>query len=112
MEQKLGRIPTNEELGDQIGVSSNKVDWMMQVSWLPLSLESPINDEDDSELGMFVEDEITPTPMQSAYTNLLREKIEEVLSSLPRGKPAFYVCDSDWTMVEPIHWKKLGKSSV
>ncbi len=83
MEQKLGRIPTNEELGDQIGVSSNKVDWMMQVSWLPLSLESPINDEDDSELGMFVEDEITPTPMQSAYTNLLREKIEEVLSSLP-----------------------------
>ncbi|NMB54982.1 MAG: sigma-70 family RNA polymerase sigma factor [Leptolinea sp.] len=83
MEQKLGRIPTNEELGDQIGVSSNKIDWMMQVSWLPLSLESPINDEDDSELGMFVEDEITPTPMQSAYTNLLREKIEEVLSTLP-----------------------------
>ncbi len=83
MEQKLGRIPTNEELGDQIGVSSTKVDWMMQVSWLPLSLESPINDEDDSELGMFVEDEVTPTPMQSAYTNLLREKIEEVLSTLP-----------------------------
>jgi len=83
MEQKLGRIPTNEELGDQIGVSSNKVDWMLQVSWLPLSLESPINDEDDSELGMFVEDEITPTPMQSAYTNLLREKIEEVLATLP-----------------------------
>jgi RNA polymerase primary sigma factor len=83
MEQKLGRIPTNEELGDQIGVSSNKIDWMMQVSWLPLSLESPINDEDDSELGMFVEDEITPTPMQSAYTNLLREKIEAVLATLP-----------------------------
>jgi RNA polymerase primary sigma factor len=83
MEQKLGRNPTAEELGDQIGVSSNKVDWMLQVSWLPLSLESPINDEDDSELGMFVEDEITPTPMQSAYTNLLREKIEEVLATLP-----------------------------
>jgi RNA polymerase primary sigma factor len=83
MEQKLGRVPTNEELGDQIGVSSDKVDWMLQVSWLPLSLESPINDEDDSELGMFVEDEITPTPMQSAYTNLLREKIEEVLATLP-----------------------------
>jgi RNA polymerase primary sigma factor len=83
MEQKLGRVPTNEELGDEIGVSPNKVDWMLQVSWLPLSLESPINDEDDSELGMFVEDEITPTPMQSAYTNLLREKIEEVLATLP-----------------------------
>jgi len=83
MEQKLGRNPTAEELGDQIGVSSSKVDWMLQVSWLPLSLESPINDEDDSELGMFVEDEITPTPMQSAYTNLLREKIKEVLATLP-----------------------------
>ena len=83
MEQKLGRVPTNEELGDEIGVSPSKVDWMLQVSWLPLSLESPINDEDDSELGMFVEDEITPTPMQSAYTNLLREKIEEVLATLP-----------------------------
>ncbi|NMB58257.1 MAG: sigma-70 family RNA polymerase sigma factor, partial [Chloroflexi bacterium] len=55
MEQKLGRVPTNEELGEEIGVSPNKVDWMLQVSWLPLSLESPINDEDDSELGMFVE---------------------------------------------------------
>jgi RNA polymerase primary sigma factor len=83
MEQKLGRVPTNEELGEEIGVSPNKVDWMLQVSWLPLSLESPINYEDDSELGMFVEDEITPTPMQSAYTNLLREKIEEVLATLP-----------------------------
>ncbi|MEI8131878.1 MAG: sigma-70 family RNA polymerase sigma factor [Leptolinea sp.] len=83
LEQKLGRDPTTIELGEQMGVSSDKVDWMLQVSWLPLSLESPISEEDDSELGMFVEDEITPTPMQSAYTNLLREKIEEVLATLP-----------------------------
>ncbi len=83
MEQKLGRIPSSEELGDAIGTSAEKVDWMMRVSWLPLSLESPVNDEDDSELGMFVEDEVTPTPMQSAYSNLLREKIEDVLSTLP-----------------------------
>ncbi len=67
-----------------LGVLPNKVDWMLRVSWLPLSLESPINeDEDDSELGMFVEDQITPTPIQSAYTKLLREKVEEVLDTLP-----------------------------
>jgi RNA polymerase primary sigma factor len=61
-----------------------QVDWMMRVSWLPLSLESPINDEDeDSELGMFVEDQVTPTPIQSAYTNLLREKVQAVLDTLP-----------------------------
>lgn len=83
LEQKLGRVPNSEELGNELGASSAKVEWMLRVSWLPLSLESPVNDEDDSELGMFVEDEITPTPIQSAYTNLLAEKIEQVLTTLP-----------------------------
>ena len=84
MEQKLGRLPTTEELAESLGVLPNKVDWMLRVSWLPLSLESPINeDEEDSELGMFVEDQITPTPIQSAYTKLLKEKVEEVLDTLP-----------------------------
>ena len=84
MEQKLGRTPTNEELAESIGVKADKVDWMLRVSWLPLSLESPINDEDEeSELGQFVEDQVTPSPVQSTYTNLLREKIQAVLDSLP-----------------------------
>jgi len=84
MEQKLGRIPTNEELASEIAVPVQKVDWMMRVSWLPLSLESPINeDEEDSELGQFVEDQLTPTPIQSAYAKLLRERVEEVLETLP-----------------------------
>jgi len=84
MEQRLGRQPTHEELADAIGVKSNKIDWMMRVSWLPLSLESPINDdEEDSELGMFVEDQVTPSPIQSTYSTLLREKVQEVLETLP-----------------------------
>lgn len=84
MEQKLGRIPTTDELAEEIGVNTNKVEWMMRVSWLPLSLESPINDdEEDSELGMFIEDQVTPTPIQSTYGNLLREKVQEVLDTLP-----------------------------
>ena len=84
MEQKLGRVPTNEELASEIEVPVQKVDWMMRVSWLPLSLESPINeDEEDSELGQFVEDQLTPTPIQSAYAKLLRERVEEVLETLP-----------------------------
>lgn len=84
MEQKLGRAPTNEELAEEIGVKPNKVDWMLRVSWLPLSLESPINDDDEeSELGQFVEDQVTPSPIQSTYTSLLREKIQEVLDTLP-----------------------------
>lgn len=84
MEQKLGRIPNTEELAAELNVPVNKVDWMLRVSWLPLSLESPINDdEEDSELGMFVEDQLTPSPIQSAYTKMLREKIETVLDTLP-----------------------------
>lgn len=84
MEQKLGRVPNMEELAEQIGVTPEKVDWMMRVSWLPLSLESPVNDdEEDSELGMFVEDHVTPTPVQSTYTKLLQEKVAQVLDTLP-----------------------------
>jgi len=84
MEQRLGRIPTTDELAEEIGINTSKVEWMMRVSWLPLSLESPINDdEEDSELGMFIEDQVTPTPSQSTYANLLREKVQEVLDTLP-----------------------------
>ncbi|MDX1601405.1 MAG: RNA polymerase sigma factor RpoD [Anaerolineales bacterium] len=82
MEQELGRKPTPEEIGDRLGVDERKVQWMMRVSWRPLSLETPVGEEEDSELGSFVEDENTPTPTQSAYQNLLRDKIEEVLSTL------------------------------
>jgi len=84
MEQQLGRLPTNEELAKKLDTTPSKIEWMLRVSWLPLSLESPINDEEeDSELGQFVEDQLTPTPIQSAYSKLLREKIEEVLDTLP-----------------------------
>ncbi|MBP9040608.1 MAG: sigma-70 family RNA polymerase sigma factor [Anaerolineaceae bacterium] len=84
MEQQLGRLPNNDEIAERMDTTKSKVEWMQRVSLLPLSLESPINDdEEDSELGQFVEDQLTPTPIQSAYTKLLREKIEEVLDTLP-----------------------------
>jgi RNA polymerase primary sigma factor len=84
MEQVLGRVPNSSELAERLMVTADKVEWMLQVSWLPLSLESPINDdEEDSELGQFVEDQTTPTPLESTYSKLLREKIEEVLDTLP-----------------------------
>jgi RNA polymerase primary sigma factor len=83
LEQELGRKPTPEEIGKSMGgVDSRKVQWMMRVSWRPLSLESPVGEEEDTELGSFVEDETTPTPTQSAYENLLRDKVEDVLSTL------------------------------
>jgi RNA polymerase primary sigma factor len=82
LEQMLGRLPTVNELAQNLGCSKDKIQWMQRVSWLPLSLESPVGDEEDSELGMFVEDTLTLSPIQSAYNNMLREKLEEVLDSL------------------------------
>jgi RNA polymerase primary sigma factor len=82
MEQTLGRAPTVDELAGELNLTMRKVQWMLRVSWLPLSLESPVGDEEDSELGMFVEDDITPTPIQTAYRNMLHDKVDEVLSTL------------------------------
>lgn len=84
MEQQLGREPTIDELSEVLNIPKQKLEWMIKVSWLPLSLESPINeDEEESELGNFVEDKETPTPVQSVYTKLLSEKIDEILEALP-----------------------------
>jgi RNA polymerase primary sigma factor len=84
LEQTLGRNPTIDELAVSMDIDKQKVSWMLRVSWLPLSLESPINDdEDESELGHFVEDKETPTPIQTVYSKLLKEKIDTVLDTLP-----------------------------
>jgi RNA polymerase primary sigma factor len=82
LEQSFGRPPTQEELCVEMGVANDKLQWMLEVARIPVSLESPVGDEDDSELGMFVEDTITPSPSQTTYENMLRERVEQVLSTL------------------------------
>ncbi|MCR4406521.1 MAG: RNA polymerase sigma factor RpoD [Anaerolineae bacterium] len=82
LEQEHGRKPTPEEIAEEMDLEPRKVQWMLKVSWRPLSLERPVGEEEDSELGSFIEDDSTPTPTQSAYQHLLREKMEEVLSTL------------------------------
>ncbi|MCX6066603.1 MAG: sigma-70 family RNA polymerase sigma factor [Chloroflexi bacterium] len=82
LEQKLGRAPDADELAAELNLSVKKVRWILKVSWLPLSLESPVGDDEESELGMFIEDEFSPTPLQTAYQSMLKEKLTEVLSTL------------------------------
>jgi RNA polymerase primary sigma factor len=82
LEQKYGRQPTVEELAKKLNFSVRKVQAILKASWTPVSLDSPVGVEGESELGMFIEDVINPTPMQSAYESMLKDKLEEVLTSL------------------------------
>lgn len=82
LEQERGCKPTPEEIAEELEIEPRKVRWMLKVSWRPLSLEKPIGEEEDNELGSFLEDDNTPTPTQSAYEHLLKEKMEEVLTTL------------------------------
>jgi RNA polymerase primary sigma factor len=81
--QKLGRDPSVEELAGELDVPIKKVENMIQVARRPLSLETPTDDEEDSVLGDFIQDREAPAPDDSATYNLLREHLDEVLSSLP-----------------------------
>ena len=81
--QKLGREPTVEEMAEALEVPPKKVENMIQVARRPLSLETPTDDEEDSVLGDFIEDDEAPPPDDTATYNLLREHLEEVLETLP-----------------------------
>ncbi|GAB4433038.1 MAG: RNA polymerase sigma factor RpoD [Anaerolineae bacterium] len=82
LEQVWGRKPTPEELAEHMELEPAKVRWMLRVSRHPVSLERPVGEEEDSELGNFIEDEDAPTPPDAAYHRLLQEKLEDVLSTL------------------------------
>jgi RNA polymerase primary sigma factor len=82
IEQTNGQQATAEEIADELNVDARKVQWMLKASWQPLSLEQPVGEEEDNELASFIEDDTTPSPVQVAYNNMLREKVEEVLSTL------------------------------
>ncbi len=81
--QELGREPAIEELGNALGVTAKKVESIIQIARRPLSLETPTDEEEDSVLGDFIEDEDSPAPVELATRNLLREQIAEVLNGLP-----------------------------
>ncbi len=81
--QRLGREPSVEELALALDVPPKKVENMIQVARRPLSLETPTDDEEDSVLGDFIEDDEAPPPDDTATYNLLKEQLEEVLNSLP-----------------------------
>jgi len=81
--QRLGRDPSVDELAEALEVPPSKVENMIQVARRPLSLETPTDDEEDSVLGDFIQDEDVPAPDDTATYNLLREHLDSVLNGLP-----------------------------
>ena len=87
LSQEYGREPTPKEIGDELEISPEKVREIIKVSQLPISLEAPIGEEEDSHLGDFIEDQNALPPPDAASRQLLKEQIEDVLSSLtPRER--------------------------
>lgn len=80
--QDLGREPTLEELSEYMDLPLARVREIQKISQEPVSLETPIGEEDDSHLGDFIQDENMPVPMDAAAYTLLREQLIEVLNSL------------------------------
>lgn len=80
--QDLGRDPSNEEIAEQMGLEVEKVREIRKISQEPVSLETPIGEEDDSHLGDFIEDDSAIDPGEAANYTMLREQLNDVLSCL------------------------------
>lgn len=81
--QQLGRDPTIEELAVQMETDPEKISELMEISRRPVSLEEPTNEEQDAEIGDFIEDDKSPSPPQLVAEQLLREQVTELLGKLP-----------------------------
>ena len=82
MVQKLGREPTTDEIAQELHMEVSKVEEILKIAQEPVSLETPIGEEEDSHLGDFIQDDEASQPSEEASYTLLREQLEDVLSTL------------------------------
>ncbi|MBQ9882757.1 MAG: RNA polymerase sigma factor RpoD [Synergistes sp.] len=80
--QRLGREPTAEEIARNMEVDPNRVEEIQRIAQEPVSLETPIGEEEDSQLGDFLEDKDLPSPEEAAASQILREQLDEMLDDL------------------------------
>jgi len=80
--QEYGREPTSEEISDRLETTPERVEEIVKMSREPLSLETPVGEDDDSHLGDFIEDQGATQPVDIAARQLLKEQLAEVLSTL------------------------------
>ncbi len=80
--QRLGREPSPEEIAEELEISVEKVMEIQKIAQDPVSLETPIGEEDDSHLGDFIQDDDSPAPQDAAAYTMLKEQLEEVMNTL------------------------------
>jgi RNA polymerase primary sigma factor len=108
--QSLGREPTPEEISDQLDCSAGDVRDILRMSQQPISLERPVGEEDESELGDFVEDESAISPFELASENLRRENVRRALAALPQREREVIEMRYGLTGGRPRTLEEVGKA--
>ena len=103
--QELGREPTPEEIAEEMNLPVERVREILKISQEPVSLETPIGEEEDSHLGDFIQDDNVPVPADAAAFTLLKEQLVEVLSRS-------YDSASDWMMDVQEPLRRSARSSM
>ena len=109
MVQKLGREPTTKEIADELHIEESKVEEVLKIAQEPVSLETPIGEEEDSHLGDFIQDDEASQPSEEASYTLLREQLEEVLSTLTPREEQVLRMRFGLTAGKPHPLEEVGK---
>ena len=107
--QKLGREPLPEEVGEVMGPPKERVQEIMKIAREPVSLETPIGEEEDSHLGDFIQDESIPTPVEATNQTLLHEQLDEVVSTLTEREQRVIKLRFGWDDGRPRTLEEVGK---
>ena len=107
--QKLGREPLPEEVGEVMGLPKERVQEIMKIAQEPVSLETPIGEEEDSHLGDFIQDESIPTPVEATNQTLLHEQLDEVVSTLTEREQRVIKLRFGWDDGRPRTLEVVGK---
>lgn len=107
--QKLGREPLPEEVGEVMGLPKERVQEIMKIAQEPVSLETPIGEEEDSHLGDFIQDESIPTPVEATNQTLLHEQLNEVVSTLTEREQRVIKLRFGWDDGRPRTLEEVGK---
>jgi RNA polymerase primary sigma factor len=108
--QRLGREPNPEEIAEELEMTTAEVREILRMAQHPVSLEKPIGEEEDSELGDFVEDDQIESPDEHASLSLRREDIEHALSSLPERERKVIELRFGLTGGQPCTLEEVGKA--